>query len=401
MIFKKVEKSALWLAVITVIFVISWVISFYYIKQKVNKDFRNEISWVSEIALAAINPERVANLASILPGDISQSPDFKRLKEQAVKLGSVLLPRGIDSIYALVEVGGQTFFVVESTPLGDPFYVEPGALYEEPPKEVASVFKNQVQVMADKYSDEYGTYISEFSPIKNFSDGKFVGVLGVDVDYNYLSQQLSMASKITFAILFFLYVMTILIFLYFKNRAEIQLNIKRNEEKIATILNMISEGIVVTDEAGVIVLWNNACQAMFGHEAKEVIGKKFDKFVSYSSVIDTSNGQLIKDFSLSKMSNFLNQMFEIKMNDFKKKDVVLELIISTANLRDKTLIISSFKDITERKKREEELKNSKEELENINKFMVGRELRMVELKNEIKLIEAEAAKLREDCGKKK
>lgn len=394
-------KSTLWLSIITALFVISWIISFFYIKQKVNKDFRNEISWVSEIALAAINPERVANLASILPGDISQSSDFKRLKEQTVKLGSVLLPRGIDAVYVLVEVGGQTFFAVESTPLGDPLYVEPGALYEKPPKEVMSVFNNQTQIMADKYSDEYGTYISEFSPIRNFSDGKFIGVLGVDVDYNYLSQKLSTANKITFAILFFLYVLTILIFLYFKNRAEIQLNIKRNEEKITTILNMISDGIVVTDEDGVIVFWNNACQAMFGHEAKEAIGKKFDKLVSYNSIVNTSNSQLMKNFSLSKMSNFLNQMFEIEMNNFKKKDVILELVISTANLHDKTLIISSFKDITERKKREEELKSSKEELENINKFMVGRELRMVELKNEIKLIEAEAAKLRENCGKEK
>lgn len=401
MIFKKIEKSTLWLLIITAVFIVLWAVSFYYIKQKVNKDFRDEISWVSEIALAAINPERVASIANTLPGDVSQSPDFKRLKEQAVKLGSVLLPRGIDAIYALVKVGDQVFFAVESTALGDPLYVEPGALYEEPPQAVASVFKNQVQIMADKYSDEYGTYISEFSPIRSFSDGRFIGVLGVDVDYNYLSQKLSTANKITFAVLFFLYVIVILIFLYFKNRAEIQLNIKRNEEKIATILNMISEGIVVTDEAGIIVFWNNACQAMFGYEAKEVIGKKFDKLVSYDNVINTSNNQVIKNFSLSKMSNFLNQMFEIKMNDFKKKDVVLELIISTANLHDKTLIISSFKDITERKKREEELKSSKEELENINKFMVGRELRMVELKNEIKLIEAEAAKLREDCGKKK
>lgn len=46
-------------------------------------------------------------------------------------------------------------------------------------------------------------------------------------------------------------------------------------------------------------------------------------------------------------------------------------------------ILGTYADITERKKVEEELKQKNEELERMNKIMIGRELKIIELKKEI------------------
>ena len=46
-------------------------------------------------------------------------------------------------------------------------------------------------------------------------------------------------------------------------------------------------------------------------------------------------------------------------------------------------IEGTIRDISQNKKSEENLKEKMEELEKLNKLMVGRELKMIELKNEL------------------
>jgi predicted nucleic acid-binding Zn-ribbon protein len=56
-------------------------------------------------------------------------------------------------------------------------------------------------------------------------------------------------------------------------------------------------------------------------------------------------------------------------------------------------VVALIRDITERKKTEEELKEKNEELEKFNKFAVGRELRIIELKNKVKELEKKLEKI--------
>jgi len=76
---------------------------------------------------------------------------------------------------------------------------------------------------------------------------------------------------------------------------------------------------------------------------------------------------------------------------FKKKNGEIITGLFSAHLisiRNKTYILSSINDITERRQAEEEIKNRVEELEHFHHLAVGREIRMIELKQKINELSA-------------
>lgn len=370
-----------WLLIISAVFVILGVVIFYYIKQEIYKDFQNEISFAADISLAAVDQKKIKDVSDLLPSDVSQSENFKLLKAQFLEMGSALELNGIDAIYVLTEIKGTYYFVVESTIVGEAGYVPPGAAYEQPPRELKLASETRSTVTTEKYTDEYGTYISQFVPIISSTDGSLVGILGVDVDYNYYNKTLLRSELMFLGVLFFIYLIFILAFLNYQSRLKTRLETKRNEEKIITIINTIYDGVIATSASGKIVLWNNACQKMFGYQAEKAVGKKFDDLVVLNNVKNVNNGQQINYFSITKVSDFLNQTLEVQISNQKNKILFLELIISTVDLHGSSLTISLFKDITSRKKREEDINK-------MNKLMVGRETKMIELKEEISALKS-------------
>ena len=73
---------------------------------------------------------------------------------------------------------------------------------------------------------------------------------------------------------------------------------------------------------------------------------------------------------------------------FHKKGHVVWVLLAVSLVRDpqgKPLyFISQIEDITDRKAAEEQLNNKIEELQRFNKIAVGRELKMIELKEQLK-----------------
>ena len=74
--------------------------------------------------------------------------------------------------------------------------------------------------------------------------------------------------------------------------------------------------------------------------------------------------------------------------DEKRNELILEFefagkILAEEEEEEEEAIVVSLKDITERKRAEEELKQKHEELSRFNKLTVDREMKMIELKKEI------------------
>src|SRR3990172_1331619 len=139
------------------------------------------------------------------------------------------------------------------------------------------------------------------------------------------------------------------------------------------IIQSLNEGVLIEDVKGIIAFINPRIEELFGSAKEEIIGKQFESFIApmYIDALRTRMRSLGK-----------GERYEAAIVT-KVKDTV-PVIVSAVPLFENEKpkgTLSVLTDISKIKKLEGELTEKVGELEHFNKLMVGRELRMVELKN--------------------
>jgi len=332
--------------------------------------------------LTTINPDVVKKLGDLPPGDIASNESFDAIKDQVVSLGNIFTPKGIDAVYLLTRKDNSIYFITESTPIGQPLYVLPGKLYEKPPEEAYKAFENDLTYSTPNYSDEFGTYISQFTPIVDKENNQ-VGVLGVDVDYTYYQKQVNQ-DELIFVLSWLLICSFLEVFwLYLIKTARLKKASIVGEQKIMAISNAVADGIVVINGESKIVFWNSASEKIFGYPFNKALGLKFNDLVKLNKPLDIKTGKFISNFKLSLASHFINSVLEIKIKNRKNSDYY-ELYTTVTDINNEPHLVAIFHNVSARKQEQLELEQQKNELEQLNDLMVGRELKMIELKKNIK-----------------
>jgi len=162
--------------------------------------------------------------------------------------------------------------------------------------------------------------------------------------------------------------------------------LQTNEEKYRTVLDTALDAMVVTNDRDQIEIWNKAANVLFGYTKEEVIGK-----VLHEIVPSMEEHRMKKDrlhtFQQTGQSDVLGKILELPV---QKKDgtvITVELTIGSMQLQGKWYAVGVMRDVTVRKKMEQNLKEKMEELEKMNSLMVGREMKMIELKEKIASLE--------------
>ena len=118
----------------------------------------------------------------------------------------------IEFIYTMVQIDTTIHFILDPTKPGQ--YDDNGIetkshimdVYDSPNESLKRCFKEKVPTITpDVYYDQWGGHISSFSPI--FDNGKFIGVLGVDIStqtYNDRLQPIKKATQRAMITIFFI-----------------------------------------------------------------------------------------------------------------------------------------------------------------------------------------------------
>lgn len=117
-----------------------------------------------------------------------------------------------------------------------------------------------------------------------------------------------------------------------------------------------------------------------------MLGKEFHSVVAAEKAHQTKKDNLLR-FGKTGESSVIGKNIELQVKDRTGKIFTVELTVSRIKIKDKWHAVGIMRDITERKKSEIEISDRASKLERVNRLMIGRELKMIELKNKIDAME--------------
>lgn len=376
----KNRKIYIFLALGSIILFIIGLYAANYIQKNYESDFYNKIVNNARLAALSLDGDKLKNL-SITPDD-NASIDYIRLRNQILSLHQVLKIEGATGIYTVQLKNGSVLFSVDSWAIRHQLHSEPGDLYELPPKELFNAFQDGEPILAGPYNDEFGYWFSVFVPIKDVLDGNIIQVLGIDIDGSYYDAKILSHKTYTHLIALLAYGFILLGCLYIVN---IRINIRKLGES-AKLLGDLMAGTAL-------------CVKGFDAQGKLFFINKHGKEEHY---LTNLSDEEIKnwDFMSSIKEGYrsvIKTAFESALAGKESTGIVIEHIPGTATgawcsgdfLPVKNLdgsikyVYFMSKNIDDIKLAEIELANRKNELEKINKLMINRELKMIELKKEI------------------
>ena len=171
--------------------------------------------------------------------------------------------------------------------------------------------------------------------------------------------------------------------------------LRESEGHFRLLHDTMLQGVVYHDVEGAILSMNPAAERILGKSAQEILGStpvdvENDTFredgsplpgVEHPAMVALSTGQAVRDM--------LMRVYNPREATHRLISVQAIPLFGPGEDRP-SHGYTVFDDVTARKRVEEELRATNEDLERFNRAMVGRELRMIELKREINRLCAQA-----------
>jgi PAS domain S-box-containing protein len=167
---------------------------------------------------------------------------------------------------------------------------------------------------------------------------------------------------------------------------------KEARREIENITNTMINTLIVVSPDGRIVNANRAAFDLLGYSEAELIGMSFDEIIGPKNNEGGGGIELEKRLKEAAGSDVSSET-TYRAKDGREIPVHFSSSVMTDEEGRLQGIVCNAGDITERKKREEEIRKYMTALEQFNRLAVDRELKMIELKREMN-------RIREKSGEK-
>jgi PAS domain S-box-containing protein len=144
--------------------------------------------------------------------------------------------------------------------------------------------------------------------------------------------------------------------------------LSKSESLIRAITDSAQDAIVMMDPEGRIAFWNNAAEHIFGYAQEEAVGANLHRLVMPERFLETY-GRAFEMFRASGRTHSPEKSLELLACRKDGEEFPIELSLSAIQLEDGWHAVGIIRDITERKRAQEELYESRRRLEDIIEFL--------------------------------
>lgn len=138
-------------------------------------------------------------------------------------------------------------------------------------------------------------------------------------------------------------------------------SLETNEERFRSVVQTANDAIVSVDSHGNIIFWNKSAESIFGYSFDEVIGKPLT-FIIPERFREAHQKAMDRVVSTGK-SNIIGKTVEMAGLRRDGSEFPVEISLASSQTREGTFFTGIIRDVTERKKAEEALRRSRDELE--------------------------------------
>ncbi len=150
-------------------------------------------------------------------------------------------------------------------------------------------------------------------------------------------------------------------------RRKMEDSLREREETFRAITESASDAIILMDSVGTITFWNSAAEKIFNYSSKEALGRNLHQLISPSRFRETQFRSMIHS-GKSVEGTPAHRMLELAALRKDGGEFPTEVYIIPLYLRGRRHAVSIIRDISERKRIEEEMRQAREEAEAANRM---------------------------------
>jgi PAS domain S-box-containing protein len=150
-----------------------------------------------------------------------------------------------------------------------------------------------------------------------------------------------------------------------KERKHTEDLLRESEERLRALVQSASDAIITIDCRGKIISWNNGAQTIFGYSSKDIMGKSLQLLIPER--FSERNKKLVEQMAFQDDSNYAGKSFEFPGCRKDGSEFPAEISYARWESKNNIFITAIVRDITERRKAQEEIKNARDFLEEIFK----------------------------------